>query len=72
MRIENGKWVTSNDERINHINFDEFKKLKDSLSTITEDITYDKINLMSFILTNKDSATKLSKVINNEEILKRL
>ena len=72
MRIENGKWVTSNDERINHFNFGEFKKLKDSLSTMTDDITYDKITLMSFILTNKDSATKLSKVINNEEILKRL
>lgn len=72
MRIENGKWVTSNNERINHINFGEFKKLKDSLSTITEDVTYDKITLMSFILTNKDSATKLSRVINNEEILNRL
>jgi hypothetical protein len=72
MKIENGRWVSSNGEMINHQNYSEFKKLKDSLSTMTDDITYDKITLMSFILTNKNSATKLSKIINNEEILKRL
>ena len=73
MRIENGRWVTSSNEGINHINYNEFKRLKDSLSTsFGSDITYDKINLMSYVLRDKDSVSKLSKIVDNKEILNKL
>jgi hypothetical protein len=73
MEIINGRWVSSNKEPINDFNYSEFKLLKDSLSTsFGKEITYDKINLMSYILRDKDSANKLSKIIENKEILNKL
>jgi hypothetical protein len=73
MEIINGKWVSSSREPVNNFNYNEFKRLKDSLSTsFGEDITYDKINLMSYILRDKDSASKLSKIVDNKEILNKL
>jgi len=73
MEIINGRWVSSNKEPINNFNYNEFKVLKDSLSTsFGKEITYDKINLMSYILRDKDSASKLSKIVDNKEILNKL
>jgi hypothetical protein len=73
MELINGRWVSSNKEPINDFNYSEFKLLKDSLSTsFGKEITYDKINLMSYILRNKDSANKLSKIVGNKEILDKL
>ena len=73
MELINGRWVSSNKEPINDFNYSEFKSLKDSLSTsFGKEITYDKINLMSYILRDKDSANKLSKIIENKEILDKL
>jgi hypothetical protein len=73
MEIINGKWVSSSREPVNNFNYNEFKRLKDSLSTsFGEDITYDKINLMSYVLRDKDSVSKLSKIVDNKEILNKL
>ena len=73
MEIINGRWVSSNKEPINNFNYNEFKRLKDSISTsFGSDITYDKINLMSYVLRDKDSVSKLSKIVDNKEILNKL
>jgi hypothetical protein len=73
MEIINGKWVSSSREPVNNFNYNEFKRLKDSLSTsFGSDITYDKINLMSYVLRDKDSVSKLSKIVDNKEILNKL
>jgi hypothetical protein len=73
MEIINGKWVSSSREPVNNFNYNEFKRLKDSLSTsFGSDITYDKINLMSYVLRDKDSVSKLSKIVDNKEILDKL
>jgi hypothetical protein len=73
MEIINGRWVSSNKEPISNFNYNEFKVLKDSLSTsFGKEITYDKINLMSYILRDKDSVSKLNKIVGNKEILDKL
>jgi hypothetical protein len=73
MQIVNGRWVDSNEDPISINNFEDFKKISQSLSTMYgNDITYDKINLMSYILRDKTSEVKLNKIINNKEILDKL
>lgn len=73
MEIVNGRWVDSNGENLNNFNYDKFSRIALSLSSLYEkDISYDKISLVSFLLSKKDGAEKLSKVIDNEEIMSRL
>lgn len=73
MEIVEGRWVDSDGERLNHFNYDKFSRIASSLSYLYDnDINYDKISLVSFLLKKRGVAEKLSKVINNEEILSKL
>jgi hypothetical protein len=73
MQIIEGKWVDSNEDPINHLNFNEFKKIKDSLSTMYDsNIDYDKINLMCFLMGKKGMEKKLCNIINDPEIIGKI
>lgn len=73
MEIINGRWVDSDDSQINHFNFSDFKKIKDSLVVMYgEDISYDKISVMCYLLNKKEASGKLNKVIADKETLKQL
>ena len=73
MQIINGKWVDNNEQPINEFSYDNFKRLKESLSALYgKDITYDSINVVSFLLNKRDGASKLNKIVSNEQILKQL
>jgi hypothetical protein len=73
MEIVNGKWVDSDDSQINHFNFSDFKKIKESLIGLYgEDISYEKISVMCYLLNKKEASGKLSRIIADKETLKQL
>jgi hypothetical protein len=73
MKIHNGKWIDEDDQPLSNFNYDNFKKLKETLLVLYgNEITYDRINVMSFLINKKEGASKLINVIDNEEILNKL
>jgi hypothetical protein len=73
MNIINGKWVDLDDSQVNHLNFSDFKKIKESLiGMYGEDISYEKISVMCYLLNKKEASGKLSRIIADKETLKQL
>jgi hypothetical protein len=73
MRINNGKWADCNGEPITVFNYDKLKQIGEKVQAVYgEDITYDRINVISSLstLSSKEERT-LAKVFD-ENILTKL
>ena len=73
MRIINGKWADCNGEPITVFNYNELKQIGQKVQAVYgEDITYDRINVISSLsmLSSKDEKT-LARVFD-ENILTKL
>lgn len=74
MKIENGKWVNDNGDRLTVLETKNIKSLGEKIVSIFgNDITYERIEIVN-CLTKKDFKKEilLSKLINNEELLSKL
>ena len=74
MKIVNGKWKADNDEAIDNFNIAELLDIGEKVKAVYgEDITYDRINLISSIRTlTREQENAMVSVLNQEGLLNKL
>jgi hypothetical protein len=74
MKIVNGKWKAENDEAVDNFNIKELLDIGEKVKAVYgEDITYDRINLISSIRTlTREQENAMVSVLNQEGLLNRL
>lgn len=74
MKIENGKWVDQYGERIDNFNIAELVDIAEKVESVYgEDITYDRISIISSIrnLTSRQESD-VAYILEQEELLNKL
>lgn len=74
MKIVNGKWKAENDEAVDNFNIKELLDIGEKVKAVYgEDITYDRINLISSIRTlTREQENAIVSVLNQEGLLNKL
>jgi hypothetical protein len=74
MKIVNGKWKAENDEAVDNFNIKELLDIGEKVKAVYgEDITYDRINLISSIRTlTREQENAMVSVLNQEGLLNKL
>jgi hypothetical protein len=74
MKIVNGKWKADNDEAVDNFNIAELLDIGEKVKAVYgEDITYDRINLISSIRTlTREQENAMVSVLNQEGLLNKL
>lgn len=74
MKIQNGRWVNDQDDKLTDIDWKEFKSLGDKITSLFgTDITYERINIVRVLSEKNNNKEKvIDSLLNNEELFSKL
>lgn len=74
MKIQNGRWVNDQGDKLTDIDWKEFNSLGDKITSLFgTDITYERINIVRVLSEKNNNKEKvIDSLLNNEELFSKL